>query len=106
MMEDIVLLETMKCLPKNKRAFKLYLSREEFDMAVYDRQTDTLEEYEVKHSTRRVPEQTRTMLDDELNREVTAKYGHVSKRCVIYQGESCHESQIVYLNVQEYLKSL
>ena len=41
MMEDIVLLETSRSLPKGKRAFKLTMSASEFDMVIYDDEQDT-----------------------------------------------------------------
>lgn len=106
MMEDIVLLDRIKTILKGKRVFKLYLSRMEFDMVIYDTQSDTCEEYEIKHSTEKVPEQTRALLNEELNKEVEAKYGQVMRRCVIYRGQSCTEGDVEYLNVQDYLKGI
>ncbi len=106
MMEDIVLLDTSRTLPKTRRAFKLLLSRREFDMVIYDAQMNTCEEYEIKHSTERAPEQARTLLDNELNHEVEAKYGKAIRKCVIYRGKTGIESDIEYLNVEEYLSSL
>ena len=106
MMEDIVLLDRIRTLPRNRRAFKLFLSRREFDMAIYDSQQNTCEEYEIKHSTERVPEQARALLDDELNKEVEKKYGRITRKCVIYRGESGEEGSVEYLNAEEYLKSL
>ena len=41
MMEDIVLLETNRSLPKYKHAFKLIMSRSEFDMVIYDENNDS-----------------------------------------------------------------
>ena len=106
MMEDIVLLDRSRTLPNGKRAFKLLLSRREIDMVIYDRQANVCEEFEIKHSRKIVPEQTRALLDEELNAEVEAKYGKAVRRCVIYRGESRRNGEIEYLNVEEYLKSL
>ena len=106
MMEDIVLLDRIKTILKGKRVFKLYLSRMEFDMVIYDTQSDTCEEYEIKHSTEKVPEQTRALLNEELNKEVEAKYGQVMRRCVIYRGQSSTEGDVEYLNVRDYLKGI
>ena len=50
MMEDIVLLETARTQRKGNRAFKLVLSRSEFDMVVYDSSANTCKAYEIKHS--------------------------------------------------------
>lgn len=106
MMEDIVLLDRSRSLSREKRAFKLILSRREIDMVIYDTQTNDCEEYEIKHSRKMVPEQTRALLDEELNTEIEAKYGKVVRRCVIYRGESKLDGEVSYLNVEEYLKSL
>ena len=82
------------------------MSRREFDMAIYDIDNNTCEEYEIKHSKTRVPEQTRALLDDELNKEVESKYGQITRKCVIYRGYSSKEGDVEYLNVNEYLKNL
>ena len=106
MMEDIVLLESMRSLPRGKRAFKLILSRREFDMAIYDTQEHSIEEYEIKHSKERVREQRRALLDDEVNEEVAAKYGKIVRKCVLYRGEPGMEDGVEYLGVEAYLKAL
>ena len=106
MMEDIVLLERMRTLPRGKRAFKLILSRKEFDMTVYDTQENTCEEYEIKHSMQRTAEQTQALLDEELDREVERKYGRIVRKCVIYRGEDGYEGPVEYLNAEKYLMSL
>ena len=106
MMEDIVLLDRSRTLPNGKRAFKLRLSRREIDMVIYDRQANVCEEFEMLHSRKIVPEQTRALLNEELNAEVEAKYGKAVRRSVIYRGESRRNGEIEYLNVEEYLKSL
>ena len=106
MMEDIVLLERSRTLPRGQRAFKLILSRREIDMVIYDTQENVCEEYEIKHSRERTPEQARSLLDEELTSEVEAKYGKVIRRSVIYRGESIIDGGIAYINVEEYLKNL
>ncbi|MBQ9008741.1 MAG: ATP-binding protein [Clostridia bacterium] len=106
MMEDIVLLERVKSLPREKRAFKLILSRREFDMAIYDMQEHAIEEYEIKHSKERVSEQRQVLLDKDTDREVSAKYGRITRKCVLYRGEPGMEDGVEYLNVEAYLKAL
>lgn len=105
MMEDIVLLDRMRSLPREKRVFKLFLSRSEFDMAVYDTKEHAIEEYEIKHSRERVPAQRRVLLDEEIHKEVSAKFGKVIRKCIIYRGESEIEDGVEYLNVEKYLKA-
>ena len=104
MMEDIVLLDRMRTLPREKRAFKLILSRMELDMVIYNADTHTCEEYEIKHSSEQAPEQTRALTDPDLNREVEAKYGCVTQRTVIYRGKSSTAGAVTYLNVESFLK--
>ena len=107
MMEDIVLLETVRSLPKKRSAFKLTLERSEFDMVIYTSGENTCETFEVKHSAEIVPHQYHILGDEELCQAVEQQYGRITRKCVIYRGESCTlENGIEYLNVEEYLKSL
>jgi len=107
MMEDIVLLETVRALPKNRSAFKLTLSRSEFDMVIYTSGNNTCEAYEIKHSSEIVQRQYHVLEDEDQCSLVEQQYGKISKRCVIYRGKNLVlENGIVYQNVEEYLKSL
>ena len=107
MMEDIVLLDTVRRLPKGKSAFKLTLERSEFDMVIYTSGEHTCEAYEVKHSRETVPGQYRILEDAKQCRRVEQQYGRMTRKCVIYRGEShTAENGIEYLNVEEYLKNL
>ena len=105
MLEDIVLLETVRTLPTGKRAFKLRLKRSEFDMLIYDAETDTCEAYEVKHSLQIHPHQYHVLEDAEACEETERKYGKISRRCVLYRGANRElENGITYHNVEAYLK--
>ena len=107
MMEDIVLLETVRTLSKNRSAFKLTLDRSEFDMVIYTSRENICEVYEVKHSAEIVPRQYHALEDEEQCRAVEQQYGTITKKCVIYRGKSYTlENGIEYLSVEEYLKSL
>ena len=107
MMEEIVLLETFKSAKKNKRVFKLTFSVGEFDMAIYDSKENTCECYEIKHSDQIVPAQTKYLVDEEKLNQTCKRFGHVSKRCVLYRGEdTLLENGIQYRNVEAYLKNL
>ena len=107
MMEDIVLLETSRALPKGKRAFKLTMSASEFDMVIYDEEQDACELYEVKHSAQIVDRQYHVLADAEECALVERKYGTIIKKCVLYRGKPTSlENGIVYENVEQYLKSL
>lgn len=107
MMEDIVLLESMKTADKNKRIFKLQFMVGEFDMVVYDAKENNCAIYEIKHSDKIVPEQYRHLKDEEKCRQTERRFGKIMKRCVLYKGIDYEtEDGIVYQNVEEYLKHL
>ena len=105
MMEEIVLLET--ALAKHgKKIFKLQFPIGEFDMVIYDQKNLTCEIYEIKHSKEKVVNQYRHLIDQDKCTMVEHRYGEITKKVVIYRGETCIFNNIEYLNVEEYLKSL
>lgn len=107
MMEDIVLLDTARSLPRSKRAFQLKLSRSEFDMVVYDSESNTCEAYEVKRSDEIVERQYSILADEEMCAAAEQKYGSIVGRNVIYRGtEKMLKNDIAYRNVEEYLSAL
>lgn len=65
MMEDIVLLETMKAADKDHRVFKLQFEAGEFDMVIYDQKENSCEIFEIKHSSKQVPFQYRHLVDED-----------------------------------------
>lgn len=106
MMEDIVLLETKLAFPK-KEVFKLEFPFGEFDMVIFDEKKETCEIYEIKHSEMLAEEQYRHLVNEEMLSQTSFRYGEITKRAVIYRGGSkTLPNGIVYLNVEEYLKSL
>lgn len=107
MLEDIVLLETVRTLPKNRSAFKLTLSRNEFDMVIYTSSENTCEVYEIKHSAGITPRQYHVLEDEDQCSLVEKQYGKITRKCVIYRDPShTLDNGIEYLNAEEYLKSL
>ena len=113
MLEDIVLYETARVLPRGKRAFKLMVETEagsygEFDLAIYDSERDECQLFEVKHSTERVPEeQCRHLANGEMIASCERRFGKVVSRTVLYRGEDAEvEGGITYRNVETYLKGL
>ena len=107
MMEEIVLLESMKSANKGKRVFKLQFMVGEFDMVVYDENENNCAIYEIKHSDKIVPEQYRHLIDEEKCRQTERRFGKVVKRCVLYRGAE-HETEdgVEYQNVETYLRHL
>lgn len=107
MMEEIVLLETAKSAKNKQRIFRLKFAGAEFDMVVFDGETNTCECYEVKHSDQIVEKQMQYLTNQSFIKETEGKYGSVTKRCVIYRGpNTILENGVVYSNVEEYLRGL
>lgn len=113
MMEDIVLLET-KLSRKNCEVFRLQFAIGEFDMVVFDPEKGSCEIYEIKHSTEIVPAQCRHLLDKQKCQDTEFRYGAITGKYIIYRGvtaglrdvdEEAAEN-VIYLNVEEYLKKL
>lgn len=105
MMEEIVLLETMKANPK-KEVFKLTFAVGEFDMVVHDPESMTCEIFEIKHSTEIAEQQYRHLIDEQKFKDTEFRFGTITRRAVIYRGEDAKEGEISYLNVEKYLNSL
>ena len=105
MMEDIVILETMKANP-NKEVFRLQFAVGEFDMVIADPESISCEIYEIKHSDKIVPEQYKNLIDDNKVEATEFRYGKVTKRTVIYRGQNAMDGDICYVNVEDYLRAL
>ena len=107
MLEDIVLLETCKAAPRNLDVFKFKFDiRGEYDMVIYDTNTNTCRIYEVKHSDKIVEQQTRFLRMKELNEITEKRFGKIVGKYVIYRGKTQGVDGIQYVNVEEYLNSL
>ena len=107
MLEDIVLTETRKALPRSKMVFKLQFDVGEFDMVIYDSKTDSCEIYEVKHSDKSDKNQLKHLLNKEHLELTEKKYGKITGKFVLYNGASgIVLKDCEYKNVSEYLKSL
>jgi len=106
MLEDLILLETLKALP-DKRVCKVQFGIGEFDMAVCDSGSGTCRIYEIKHSSQHTPEQYRFLTDQDLLDKTEYAFGRITERTVLYNGETFEEENgIHYQNIQEYLNSL
>lgn len=105
MMEDIVLLETKMAKP-NCEVFKVVFAKGEFDMVVFDPEKANCSIYEIKHSTKAVPEQYKHLVDEIKCGETEFRFGNITGKYVIYRGESHEDNGIQYVNVEEYLRNL
>ena len=106
MLEEIVLLETVKTLPKNKRAFKLLFPIGEFDMVVQDTDSMTCELFEIKHSDQIASAQCRHLNDKDKLKQTEHELGTITKKTVLYRGKDQGLEEIFYRNVVEYLEEL
>ena len=106
MLEEIVLLETVKTLPKNKRAFKLLFPIGEFDMVVQDTDSMTCELFEIKHSDQIASAQCRHLNDKDKLKQTEHELGTIIKKTVLYRGKDQGLEEIFYRNVVEYLEEL
>ncbi|MBD5481453.1 MAG: AAA family ATPase [Lachnospiraceae bacterium] len=113
MMEDIVLLET-KISKKNCEVFRLQFAIGEFDMVVFNLDEGNCEIFEIKHNKEVVPQQCRHLLDEQKCKDTEFRYGAITGKYVIYRGATTSLIQagvetsedVIYLNVEEYLKKL
>lgn len=106
LLEEIVLLETLKALPKQQRAFKLYFDIGEFDMVVCDTQNITCKIYEIKHTDKCTPQQYKNLLNEEKCALTQFQYGTITEKIVLYQGKNKIVDGIRYQNLKEYLETL
>ncbi len=112
MLEDIVIYETKRVLMPNrhenkKQVFQIRFEAGEFDMVIYDNQTNTCEIYEIKHSLEAVPFQYRHLINEDKIELTEKRFGKITKKCVLYRGETMQsENDVIYKNVEEYLNEL
>ena len=107
MLEDIVLLELSRTVPKTQEVFKFKFDiGGEYDMVLYDKMAHTCRIYEIKHSNVITEKQVRYLLDDEKCKIVEAKFGPISGKYVLYRGENTVGYGVQYLNVEQFLCEL
>lgn len=106
LMEEIVLLETAKASGKDHHVFKLQFDIGEFDMVIYNRQTNTCQIFEIKHSSQVFPAQYRHLIDPQKCADTEFHYGKITAKTVLYRGKDCEMDGILYRNVESYLEAL
>lgn len=107
MMEDIILLECTKIARGHQSVFKLQFDRGEFDMVIYDRETDSCGLYEIKHSDKVAEPQYRHLCDDRLCEQTESRFGEIIGKTVLYRGETHHDvSGVDYKNAADFLEAL
>ncbi|WP_026658297.1 AAA family ATPase [Butyrivibrio sp. AC2005] len=106
MLEEIVLEETVKALPKGMKAFKLEFEVGEFDMVIWDENKLTCELFEIKHSDIATEEQCKHLKDSHKCEQVEFQYGEIVGKTVLYRGEDEEIDGVSYKNVVKYLENL
>ena len=106
MLEEIVLLDTMRAARENERVFRLRFAGGEFDMVVYDAKSDTCACYEVKHSDTMASDQARHLRNPENLAATERRFGRIARRCVLYRGAGGELDGIEYRNVEDFLCEL
>ena len=106
MLEEIVLLETVKALPQGYRAFKLEFPIGEFDMVVVDERNYSIKLFEIKHSDQVDSHQYRHLVNEEMCNKAEFKYGTIEGKTVLYRGQDTEVDGIHYRNVEKYLMGL
>ncbi|MBQ6663383.1 MAG: AAA family ATPase [Firmicutes bacterium] len=106
LLEEIVLLETIKALPPGQRAFKLFFPVGEIDMVIQDTRDLTCQLFEIKHSDQVDRKQIRHLTDEEKLKAISFRYGSITSRTVLYRGPAKEAGGITYRNVEEYLETL
>ena len=104
MLEDIVLLEVNRSGKKDINVFKYKFDNGgEFDMVIYNKQKNSCELFEIKHSDKVVDNQTRYLEDNECCSSIENIYGKIEGKYVLYRGKDTIVGDVKYLNVEGYL---
>ena len=104
MLEEIVLLETKKANPELE-VFKLQFAIGEFDMVIFDEDKGECQLFEIKHTNEPFENQYRHLTDQNKLAETQNRFGKITRRCVLYRGNSLVlDNGIEYKNVEEFLK--
>lgn len=107
MMEDIILYETSLILGKNNVFKYKAIAGGEIDMVCYNKEDNTFNVYEIKHSDKIAYEsQTKFLHNEHLINSLEEIYGKLKNRYVLYNGENKIVEDVNYLSAQEYLNEL
>ena len=72
-------------------------------MAIFDKNKMSVSLFEIKHSDKKSPEQTRHLIDTNKLELVKKQFGNIQEKSVLYRGANGKNKDIKYLNIEEYL---
>lgn len=106
-LKDIVLMETSKGISERYRAFRVHLPEGSFDMVVYDKERNECTVFEIVDVKEVQQKNYKNLVDEEKIGELESRFGKVTTKYILYRGDDYFDDdKIVYLNVENYLKSL
>ena len=106
MLQDIVLLETMRVADRQQKVFRLKFDQGEFHMVIYDLAENCCAICEIRNTDKIVPAQYEHLTDEIMCRQTENRFGKIISRSVLYRGESWQQGGIYSQNVEAYLKAL
>lgn len=102
-LEDIVLSNEIHKHDESKAVFKCSFIVGEYDMAIFDKNKLSISLFEIKHSDKKSPEQTRHLIDTNKLELVKKQFGSIQEKSVLYRGANGKNKDIQYVNIEEYL---
>lgn len=106
-LKDIVLMETSIGISERYRAFRVHLPEGSFDMVVYDKERNECTVFEIVDVKEVQQKNYKNLIDEVKINEIESRFGKITTKYILYRGEDYFDDdKIVYLNVENYLKSL
>ena len=106
-LKDIVLMETMKGISDRYRAFRLHMSEGSFDMVVYDKEQNQCNVFEIVNTKEIQQKHYKNLVDEGKISQLEKRFGKITTKYILYRGEDYFDDdKIIYLNVENYLKSI
>lgn len=108
MLEDIVILDALKTLPKSRYdVFTFTLPIGEFDMVIKDKRKKTCQLFEIKFDDKQMDYQTKHLEKEDNLNLIKTRYGNIAGRFVLYRGPSfVSDTGIIFRNVENFLDNL
>lgn len=103
LLEEIVLYQTSLA---NKETFKIAFPLGEIDMVTLDTNKKSSNVFEIKYSSTIDKRQYAHLVNEDFVSVIEKAYYPIDKKIVLYKGQNSVIDDVIYLNVEEYLKSI